>query len=168
MTFRPAALCCLALIGILALASCIADSDLETGSASRSQLGTMLAETASTPTTAHSPTPQVASQSPATATPSRPLTTTPVATAQDSTAASIAAVDKPDRDLIQLATRYGLADQLPTVVATRVPAKVGDEETFWVSNSTNNTYFQVQAGSLSNPSAYLYGQPTRLRVAMIA
>ncbi len=145
MTFRPAVLRCLALIALLALAGCVADSDVETHSESSSQLATMLAETVSTPTPAHSPTPQEAAQTPATATPSPTLTTTPVATAQDSTAASIAAVDKPDRDLIELATRFGLADQLPTVVATRVPAKVGEEETFWVSDSTNNTYFQVQA-----------------------
>ena len=135
--FRPALLCCLALIGVLALAGCVADSDAEIQSDSRSQLATLLADTASTPTPAPSTTPE--------ATPSPAKTTTPVANVRDSTAASIASVDKPDRDLIQLAIRYGLADQLPTVVATPAPAKVGDEDTLWVANTTDNTYFQVQA-----------------------
>ena len=144
-TFRPALLCCLILVGVLALAGCIADSDADLQTESRSQLAMLLAETATTPTPAHSPTPEAPPQSPVVATPSPPTTITPTATARDSTAASIASVNKPDRDLIQLATRYGLADQLPTVVATPAPVKVGDEDTLWVANTTNNTYFQVQA-----------------------
>lgn len=143
--FRPAVLGCVALLVVFALAGCVPDSDAELQSASRSRLATMLAETASTPTVTHSPTPEATVQSPVAATPSPLMTTTPVAPAHDSTAARIASVSKPDRDLIQLATRYGLADRLPTGIATRVPAKVGDEEIFWVSNTTDNTYFQVNA-----------------------
>ena len=142
---RPAVVGCVALLWVLSLAGCVPDSDAEVQSASRSQLGTMLAETASTPTLTNSPTPEATVQSPVVTTPSPQVAATPVATPQDSTAASIASVSKPDRDLIELATRYGLADRLPTAIATPVPARVGDEETFWVSNTTENTYFQVNA-----------------------
>ena len=147
--FLPALLRCLALMGVLALAGCISDSDVELHSASRSQLATTLAETASTPTPVPSTTPEAIAQPSTVATPSPPMTLTmsitPIADAQHSTADTIASVNKPDRDLVQLAIRYGLADRSPPRTVTRVPAKVGDEESFWISNTTNDTYFQASA-----------------------